>query len=139
MKKNITVFISALLFGLGLEVSGMTNPQKVQGFLNLFGEWDASLIFVMIGAIALKASVYFTLKKKYQKPWFESEFYLPTKSTLDKKLIIGSFIFGVGWAIAGFCPGPAIAGIFRLQSEIFIVVGSMLAGMLTFKHTQKFI
>ncbi len=136
MNKNFFVLVSSLLFGLGLEVSGMTNPQKVQGFLNLFGDWDPSLIFVMVGAIALKGSVYFFLKKKYQKPWFESEFYLPSKSTIDKKLIIGSFIFGLGWAISGFCPGPAVAGVFRLQPEVFVVIASMLTGMVAYKFVE---
>jgi uncharacterized membrane protein YedE/YeeE len=131
-----SIIISSILFGLGLEISQMTNPEKVIGFLNIFDKWDPSLMFVMVGAIVVNA-VLFYLTKKRADSLFGGKISLPTNFTVDKKLLIGTALFGVGWGMAGFCPGPAISGIFRLEPSIFIVVGSMLAGMFTFKLISK--
>jgi uncharacterized membrane protein YedE/YeeE len=132
MKAKIFYFIAAFLFGAGLELSQMTNPQKVQGFLNLTRQWDPSLIFVMIGAILVNSIVYYVWIKKKETPLFSPKFLIPTSKDITPKLIIGSILFGIGWGIAGFCPGPALSSLFRGQSEVFIVVASMLSGMLIY-------
>lgn len=132
MKEKIFFFISAFLFGAGLELSQMTNPEKVQGFLNVTRNWDPSLIFVMVGAIIVNTVVYILWIKKKEKPLFSPKFLIPTRKDITPQLVIGSILFGMGWGIAGFCPGPALSGIFRGQSEVFIVVGSMLTGMLAY-------
>ena len=117
MKTQLTSFVSGIVFALGLGISGMTRPIKVIGFLDLFGNWDASLAFVMIGAIA----VYFLAHRislNMTSPLLAAKFSLPTRSDLDRRLVIGAVIFGVGWGLAGFCPGPAI--VFSLRSHACI-------------------
>ena len=132
----LSAIIAAVFFGAGLEWAQMTNPEKVIGFLNIGGKWDPSLAFVMVGAIITNAILFkFTMKR--QKPLFGIKFGLPSKTSPDRSLILGAAIFGAGWGLAGFCPGPALSGIFRLQGEIFIVVGSMIAGMLLYRFTNK--
>ncbi|GAB4407035.1 MAG: YeeE/YedE family protein [Bacteriovoracaceae bacterium] len=131
-KEFITAIIASILFGAGLEMSFMTNPKKVIGFLNITNLWDPSLMFVMIGAILVNA-ILFQFIKRRQSPLFAAKFQLPTLTKTDKKLIIGSALFGIGWGIGGFCPGPAVASMMRLQPEIFLVVGSMLTGMWVYK------
>lgn len=131
-KEFITAIIASILFGAGLEMSFMTNPKKVIGFLNITDMWDPSLMFVMVGAILINA-ILFQFIKRRQGPLFAAKFQLPTLTKADKKLIIGSALFGIGWGIGGFCPGPAVASMMRLQPEIFLVVGSMLTGMWVYK------
>ena len=125
--RNLSISISSILFGLGLEISQMTNPQKVIGFFNIFAKWDPSLIFVMIGAISINASLFYLTKKKTDS-LFGEKINLPSNFMIDKKLLVGTALFGIGWGMSGFCPGPAVSSIFRLEPSIFIVVGSMLAG-----------
>jgi len=103
--------LSGIIFGLGLTISGMVNPQKVLGFLNLFDKWNPSLIFVMVGAIIIFAPLHFIFKKK-SRPILAKNFISIENKNIDKKLLIGSGLFGVGWGLAGLCPGPAIASIF---------------------------
>jgi hypothetical protein len=129
MKNNFFTFLAALLFGGGLELSQMTNPEKVRGFLDITRSWDPSLIFVMVGAIALNTIAYFFWVKGAEKPLFHPKFLIPSRKDLNFELIVGALFFGLGWGMAGFCPGPALAGLFRGQSEIVILVISMLAGM----------
>jgi uncharacterized membrane protein YedE/YeeE len=121
-------FAIGLLFGIGLLVSGMANPARVLGFLDLTGRWDPSLLFVMIGAIPV-AFVGFRLAGGRSAPIVEKRFHLPTASAIDARLAAGAAIFGVGWGLAGFCPGPAITalGLGLTQPAIFVV--AMLAGM----------
>jgi len=108
--KSIIVFLSGLIFGLGLIVSGMTNPAKVIGFLDLFGDWDASLAFVMIGAIAVTSTGFrFVLKR--EKPLYALSFSLPTRKDIDQPLVYGAILFGVGWGLVGLCPGPAVTAL----------------------------
>ena len=114
----------------------MTQPEKVMGFLNLFGEWDPSLIFVMGGAISVHALAYRLIKKR-QSPLFSLKWHLPTKKELTPALILGSILFGVGWGLAGYCPGPAITSLASFQTEPLIFVVSMLIGMQVFKWTDK--
>ena len=99
-----------IIFGIGLVISEMINPEKVLGFLNIFRDWDPSLAFVMIGALIISTPV-FHLFKKNDKPLFSSSFSIPTNKEIDKKLIIGAVFFGSGWGLIGLCPGPAITSI----------------------------
>jgi uncharacterized protein len=110
MKLIMTSLISGILFGIGLALSQMTNPGKVLNFLDITGNWDPSLIFVMAGALAV-TSLSFRKILKQPRPLFDKKFYLSNKSAIDRPLIIGAAIFGMGWGISGYCPGPAVAGL----------------------------
>ena len=127
MLQKIFVFVSGIIFGLGLTLSSMTNPAKVIGFLNIFESWDPSLGFVMIGAILITSPTLFFLEKR-KELIFTSETYLPVKKHIDRHLIIGSIIFGIGWGAVGFCPGPAISSIAFLNPLALIFVFAMIAG-----------
>ena len=126
MNKIISL-ISGAIFGFGLTVSSMTNPAKVLGFLNLFGQWDPSLIFVMIGAIIVSSPFFFLLKDK-EKPLFAQSFLIPEIKKIDTKLIIGSSLFGIGWGSVGLCPGPAISSLALLNNYSLAFIASMLFG-----------
>jgi uncharacterized membrane protein YedE/YeeE len=128
MKLLLPAFVSALVFGLGLGISGMTLPSKVLGFLDVTGEWDPSLIAVMLGAI-LVHSISYRIIKRRGSPLLVSSFKIPTRRDLDWKLVLGSAIFGAGWGLGGFCPGPALVGLVTAQSSVLIFVASMVAGM----------
>ena len=110
MIRGAIAFVSGLLFAVGLAVSGMTQPAKVIGFLDIAGAWDASLAFVMIGALAVHLIAY-RIAARAKAPLFAKAFELPTATALDRRLILGSAIFGVGWGLAGYCPGPVLASI----------------------------
>ncbi len=118
---KLTSLIAGIIFGIGLTISEMINPEKVLGFLNLFGGWDPSLAFVMVGALVVTTPFIFIYKK--QKPLFAESFSLSQKKDLDNKLIIGAVLFGAGWGLAGLCPGPAISSlaIMNISSVIFVV------------------
>ena len=126
MNKIISL-ISGAIFGFGLTVSSMTNPAKVLGFLNLFGQWDPSLIFVMIGAIIVSSPFFFLFKSK-EKPLFAQSFSIPEIKRIDTKLIIGSSLFGIGWGAVGLCPGPAISSLALLNNYSLAFIASMLFG-----------
>ena len=121
-------FISGLLFAIGLGVSGMTKPSKVQGFLDVFGNWDYSLAFVMVGGILVHTIAYL-IQRKTKKPVLENAYALPTNKAIDKDLIIGGAIFGAGWGLAGFCPGPAITSLASGAAGPVIFVIAMSVGM----------
>lgn len=125
----VSIFLAGFLFGLGLVVSGMSNPAKVVGFLDLAGAWDPSLILVMGGGLLVTVPA-FHLVLKNPQPLFESKFYLPTMTAIDPKLIGGAVLFGIGWGIAGFCPGPALAALVSLNPTVILFVGAMIGGML---------
>lgn len=128
MKALLTSFGSGVIFALGLGISGMTRPVKVIGFLDFFGAWDASLAFVMIGAIA----VYFVAYRwcgSMRSPWFAPTFALPKRSDLDSRLLLGAAIFGAGWGLGGFCPGPALTSLASGALPVLIFVAAMVAGM----------
>ena len=129
MMSKIVSCISGIIFGVGLSVSNMINPEKVLGFLDIFGLWDPSLIFVMMGAIIISAPVFFLFRSK-NKPLFADNFTMPTLKSIDKNLIIGSSIFGVGWGMVGFCPGPAISSLALLNTYSVYFVLSLLGGFL---------
>lgn len=125
--------LSGVLFGIGLAVSGMMNPAKVIGFLDFAGEWDATLAFVMAGALLVSIPAFrFVLSRP--RPVLETSFDLPKKTTLDGKLLGGAALFGVGWGISGFCPGPAIAALVSGLPTVFAFMAAMLAGMAIHKR-----
>jgi len=126
--KIIAVFLSGLLFSFGLIVSGMTNPANVIGFLDIFGNWNISLAFVMVGGIAV-TSIGFRLLKTLDKPLFAMSFAMPTRNDIDQPLIVGASLFGVGWGLVGLCPGPAIAALVITPKAALIFFISMLIGM----------
>jgi uncharacterized protein len=121
--------IAGLVFGLGLMLSGMGNPAKVQNFLDIFGVWDPSLGLVMGGAIAV-GLVAFTWAKKRRTSLLGEPMQLPTATVIDAKLLTGAALFGVGWGLAGFCPGPAVMNLVTGHAEVWWFVGAMLVGML---------
>lgn len=125
---RLTIFLAGFLFGLGLVVSGMSNPAKVVGFLDLTGNWDPSLILVMGGGLLVTVPA-FHLVLKNPQPLFEEKFFLPTLTAIDPKLIVGAVLFGLGWGIAGFCPGPALAALVSLNPTVLLFVAAMVGGM----------
>ena len=128
MKRYLAALLSGLLFGLGLAISEMVNPQKVLGFLAIAGNWDPSLIFVL-GAGLLVSVITFRPITRMAKPVFDNEFRLPTSTVIDVKLIGGAILFGVGWGLVGYCPGPAIASLAYGHIESSIFLGSMVLGL----------
>jgi uncharacterized membrane protein YedE/YeeE len=131
MRKHFGLFSQyaiGVLFGWGLIISGMSNPQKVLGFLDLAGQWDPSLIFVMVGAILVGLAGFYVVSKR-SEAFFGGALHIPTRRDITKPLLIGSFVFGVGWGIAGICPGPALVtlGAGYLKSLVFVI--AMLGGM----------
>ncbi|MGV2104035.1 YeeE/YedE family protein [Rhizobium sp. 21-4511-3d] len=119
---------SGIVFGLGLSLSGMLNPVRVQGFLDVFGNWDPSLAFVLGGAVAI-AFVGVQVMKKMRHPAFDDSFHVPTNRRIDAPLVIGSALFGLGWGIGGFCPGPAVASLSVGIPQTALFVVAMLIGM----------
>jgi uncharacterized membrane protein YedE/YeeE len=136
MKLILNSFVVGFLFSLGLGISGMTQPQKILGFLDIFGNWDASLMFVMGGAVGLHLITYKLIRKRVH-PIFDDKWHIPTNKKITPQLIIGSLLFGVGWGLAGYCPGPAIVSLVTGHFEVILFVSSMLFGMLIFKLVEK--
>ena len=124
---KLSSLVSGIIFGLGLTISGMVNPEKVLGFLNIFDYWDPSLMFVMIGAILIFSPLYFIFKRK-SRPIFSKNFVVPLKTNIDKNLIVGATMFGAGWGLAGLCPGPAISAISFLNTDVYLFVLFMFVG-----------
>ena len=129
LTKSLAALASGAVFGVGLSVSRMIDPAKVLGFLDLFGNWDPSLAFVMAGGLAV-TTVAFALIKKRTSPFWHDVFHLPTKNEIDAKLVLGSALFGVGWGLVGMCPGPALANILLGAWQPLVFVGAMIAGMI---------
>ena len=125
MMNKFFSLLSGFIFGLGLTLSSMTNPAKVIGFLDITGKWDPSLMFVMIGAIVISAPIFYLLRNK-TKPLFDLSFEIPTIKNLDKQLILGASLFGLGWGMVGFCPGPAISSLALLNPLSILFVISMV-------------
>ena len=124
---KIVSLLCGIIFGIGLVISEMINPEKVLGFLNIFRDWDPSLAFVMIGALVVSTSTFHLFKNK-KKPLFSSNFLISSNKEVDKKLIIGSVFFGAGWGLIGLCPGPAITSLALLNMNSVFFVTSMFAG-----------
>lgn len=127
--KHLSPLLIGLLFGLGLVVSGMINPDKVLGFLDIFGDWDASLAFVMGGAVVVTFFGYRWIGKA-GKPWFELRYNYPDVSQIDARLISGATLFGIGWGLVGLCPGPAIAAFVVEPWALLVFLAGMAGGML---------
>lgn len=134
--QRLTVLASGLIFGIGLTISGMVNPGKIINFLDLAGAFDATLIFVMGGAVVVTTiGYYFVLKQK--QPLFADRFHLPTVNDFNLRLIGGSALFGVGWGLSGFCPGPAISSLVFGHKESVILVITMGIGALAAKFVPE--
>lgn len=128
LKKNISAWLAGLLFGLGLILSGMTNPAKVIGFLDITGDWDPSLMMVMVGAISVSFFAFRHAKKRTHS-YLNETMQLPQSSKIDKPLIIGAAVFGIGWGLLGVCPGPALALLAVGGYKIVLFILAMLMGM----------
>lgn len=127
MTKLILALLAGTLFGLGLAISHMTNPDKVLNFLDVTGDWDPSLALVMTSALAV-AIPSFRWARRHDKPVLDSRFHLTHKTALDKPLLIGAAVFGIGWGMTGYCPGPAFASLAIGNQEAFFMVASIYAG-----------
>lgn len=129
MKPKIAALLAGLLFGVGLVVSGMTSPGKVTAFLDLFGRWDPSLAFVMIGAIGVHALLLRPILRQ-RHPLFATKFQVPQKTTIDARLVLGAGLFGVGWGLGGVCPGPGFVSAASGSGYALVFVAAMAAGVL---------
>ena len=134
--RKLTALMAGLIFGLGLYLSGMTDPAKVLGFLDLAGDWDPSLALVMAGALAV-SSVAFYFARRRQVSLLGAPLQIPTNRKIDRRLVLGSLLFGMGWAIAGLCPGPALALLLTGRWQIVVFTLAMLLGMLIFEGLES--
>ena len=132
MMRSVLVFCAGLLFAIGLGVSGMTDANKVVNFLNVLGSWDPTLLFVLGGAVVFHTIAYRLIRRSVA-PWYASMFSVPSRKDIDKNLVVGSILFGIGWGISGFCPGPAFVTLVSGTPEIVVFVLTALAGMAIYK------
>jgi uncharacterized membrane protein YedE/YeeE len=132
----VTALLAGLVFGVGLIVSGMANPKKVLGFLDLAGAWDPSLVLVMVGAIAV-GLVAFAVARSRTRSFLGLAIQLPAARHVDKRLVGGSLLFGVGWGLAGFCPGPALVALGMGELKAAVFVAAMLLGMAAFELLER--
>ncbi|CAM5775508.1 membrane protein [Labrys miyagiensis] len=136
MRARLSVAVlCGLLFGIGLVVSDMVNPARVLAFLDVTGAWDPSLAFVMGGALVPSALAY-AIRRRRARPVFDTKFHVPSNRQLDLELVSGSTLFGVGWGLVGFCPGPAIAALVTGRWEPALFAAAMLAGMFAYRATS---
>ena len=136
MKSALSSLFAGLIFGAGLVLSGMINPAKVLNFLDLFGTWDPSLAFVMIGAIGISIPGFMFIRKK-KIVLFASELKFSTRKDIDKKLIIGASLFGLGWGLIGFCPGPVVSSLLIGNEGSLLFASMMVLGMVCGKYIRK--
>ncbi len=134
--KALAAFLTGLLFGLGLIVSGMTDPGKVQGFLDLAGDWDATLMFVMGGAVLVTLPA-FTWFRRHERPLMAEHFRWPSATGIDARLLTGAALFGTGWGLAGLCPGPALVNLATGHGGVLVFCLAMVAGMLLHDRLLK--
>ena len=135
MLKNIIGLLAGLLFGFGLLVSGMTDPVKVQGFLDVFGAWDISLALVMGGGLVV-AFFGVLLAKRQENSWVGTPIDMPSKTVITKQLIIGAMLFGIGWGLVGICPGPGIVLLGTGQWQAYVFIPAMIVGMLVYQWLE---
>ena len=135
-RNALAAYAVGFIFAIGLGLSGMTQPQKVLGFLDLFGQWDPSLIFVMGGAVSVHFVTYRLIRRR-PSPLFDSKWHVPTSRAVTGRLVIGSVLFGIGWGIAGFCPGPALTSLSTMTLKPWVFVGALLVGMLIYQGVEK--
>ena len=133
---NLAVLAGGIVFGAGLVISGMTNPQKVLAFLTIGSDWNPSLLFVLGGAV-VTATIGFQFLLPAGHPWFDQQYHMPSNAQIDGPLVYGSLLFGLGWGLAGFCPGPAIVGLFTLDMRAAIFMVAFVVGMLLFEQWAK--
>lgn len=124
----LAAIVSGLLFGMGLVLSGMVDPARVLGFLDVAGDWDPSLAFVM-GAALIPSSLAYAWRRRRERPLAADAFHVPDNRRIDTPLLAGAALFGIGWGLVGFCPGPALAALTTLQAPVVVFVAAMLAGM----------
>ena len=130
IKSNIAAFLCGIIFSMGLGISGMTQPHKVIGFLDIFGEWDPSLAFVMGGAVISYLLLQLLIRRRFSKPMLGETFQIPTRKDFDRSLIFGALLFGMGWGLGGYCPGPAITSLGSGSVNAVLFVVAMAMGML---------
>ncbi|MFA6970202.1 MAG: YeeE/YedE family protein [Gallionella sp.] len=136
MIRNLSSLLAGLIFGFGLALSGMTHPEKVLGFLDVAGAWDASLLFVLGGAVSVTVLTFrFILRQK--KPLLAEQFFITEETRIDRPLILGASLFGIGWGISGYCPGPAIALIAAPNWEIWAFLPAAILGALAEKYIER--
>jgi len=133
---KFTSFLIGFLFSLGLGIAGMLQPAKIISFLDIFGSWDPSLLFVMIGAIGIHAPLYYLIRKR-KSPIFSIQWHVPNSKEITPQLIIGSILFGIGWGLAGYCPGPALVSLGSFQSNALIFVSTMIITMILYQKVEK--
>jgi hypothetical protein len=132
----VSSLAAGALFGLGLAVSQMVNPAKVIGFLDVAGKWDPTLLFVMGGALAVTIPAFrWVVKRPY--PLFAAGFVLPTRKDIEPRLVVGAALFGVGWGLAGLCPGPAVTALVTFAAPLFVFFAAMLAGAFAYDRWAK--
>jgi uncharacterized membrane protein YedE/YeeE len=131
-----TSFLSGLVFGIGLIVSGMANPAKILGFLDLFGRWDPSLALVMAGAVTVGVGAFFVAGRR-TRSLLGAQMQLPAASRIDARLVGGGLVFGIGWGIAGFCPGPGLVALGMGEAKAAVFVAAMLVGMIAFEWIER--
>lgn len=136
MKNIVSAFFVGVMFALGLGISGMTRPSKVVGFLDIFGQWDPSLLFVMAGAVSVHFTFYRLIRVR-PLPLFSSQWHVPGKGKISPALMAGAAIFGVGWGLGGYCPGPAVTSLATMDGRPLIFFASMLVGMLLLKFSKQ--
>jgi len=133
MRCRIVAFVSlvtaGLVFGGGLLVSGMTQPAKIVGFLDPIHHWDPSLALVMVGAISVYAIAQAVIRRRRNEPWFDVKFHVPTRRDIDPQLVLGAALFGIGWALGGLCPGPALVSAFSGAASSLLFLAAMFTGM----------
>lgn len=129
--KLLSALLFGAIFGLGIAVSGMINPAKVLNFFDIAGTWDPSLAFVMAGGLAVSIPGYLLIFRSRRKPVLDTAFSLPTRKTIDGRLVGGAALFGIGWGIAGFCPGGAIPALALFDTDTIVFIVAMIAGMMT--------
>lgn len=136
MNRNVMALLSGLIFGLGLALSGMTDRHRVLGFLDVAGDWDPTLLFVMGGAV-LVTLVTFRFVLRRPRPVLGSRFHLPSKQHVDGPLVAGAVLFGIGWGLAGFCPGPALASLMALTPNPVVFCVALVAGSFAAKNLSR--
>lgn len=134
-RQHIAAFLSGLVFAIGLVLSGMTDPAKVIGFLDFAGDWDPSLAFVMMAGILVHATLY-PIITRARSPLF-GEFQIPTRRDIDWRLVVGAAMFGIGWGLSGFCPGPAIVSLAGLGPSVLVFGGTLYIGMALFSMVKR--
>ena len=132
----LAALLCGLVFGAGLAISGMADPARVLGFLDVAGAWDPTLAFVMGGAVAVSALGY-AVSRRRARPWLAAAFAIPTRRDVDASLVAGATLFGVGWGLVGLCPGPALADLARSSAPVWSFVAAMVAGVVGYRFTTR--